>query len=130
MNRRIFTAVLLSALLLLAPSAAQACSTTHLERSAYTHAKTAIAFTPADCKLAIKVLTQYERLAEKLGVKLSPKRLRELNRKRDNRTITINDLPAKLRRNFPGYFNGMSLRDIARQCFLTYGIGQPWTGWT
>jgi hypothetical protein len=129
MNRTMLTAVLVS-ILLLAPGTAQACSTAHLQRSAYAQATTAIAFTPADCKIAIKVLTQYGRLANKLGVKISKKRLDELNRKRDNGTITVNDLPAKLRRNFPGYFQGMSLQDIARQCYLAYGIGLPWTGWT
>lgn len=60
---------------------------------------------------------------------LLPKRIQELNRKRGNGTISNNDLPAKLRRNFPGYFAGMSLRQIAEQCFAAYGIGERWTGY-
>ncbi|MBW4550298.1 MAG: hypothetical protein KME35_04210 [Aphanocapsa sp. GSE-SYN-MK-11-07L] len=54
-----------------------------------------------DCQKAIKLLTQYERLANKLNSKLSPNRIQELNRMHDDGTITVNDLHSILRREFP-----------------------------
>ena len=72
-----------------------------------------------DCSTAIKVLTQYERLAEKLGIRLPPRRLEELNRKRDAGTITIGDLPGTLRREWPGGpFDGKTLDEIRAMCGL------------
>uniref|UniRef100_B8HMC1 Uncharacterized protein n=1 Tax=Cyanothece sp. (strain PCC 7425 / ATCC 29141) TaxID=395961 RepID=B8HMC1_CYAP4 len=62
-----------------------------------------------DCQTAIKLL---ERLAEKFNRELSPERIAALNLKRDNQTITSDDLPAVLRKEFPGQFTGMNLRDI------------------
>lgn len=67
------------------------------------------------CNKAIKVLEQYERLAEKLGKKIPPKRLKELNEKRDAGTITSNDLPGFL--EFPGgELEGMTLAAIRKLC--------------
>lgn len=72
---------------------------------------------PRDCNTAIKVLTQYERLAEKLGIRIAPARMAELNRKRDAGTITGADLPATLRREWPGGpFDGKSLAEIRALC--------------
>ncbi len=77
-----------------------------------------LAQTPSkqDCNKAIKILTQYQRLAKDRNVKLSPQRIAELNRKRDAGTITSNDLPGTLQREFPGQFNGMTLNEICRLC--------------
>jgi len=132
MHRKILQAAIVAVLVtgLLSPLGnVQASSTGTLERVARDRSTTAIAFTPADCQAAIKILTQYERLANKLGIRLSPTRIRQLDRKRANRTISTDDLPAKLRRKFPGYFKGRSLRDIAQQCFVNYGIGEQYTGY-
>ena len=72
-----------------------------------------------DCGTAIKVLTQYERLAEKLGIRLPPRRIEGLNRKRDAGTITIGDLPGTLRREWPGgIFDGKTLDEIRELCGL------------
>ncbi len=63
-------------------------------------------------KKAIKLLTQYERLAKKYGVNLSKNKLAELNKKRDEGTITSNDLPSTLRKEFPGEFGATPLGEI------------------
>jgi hypothetical protein len=65
-----------------------------------------------DCQKAIKLLTQYERLANKLNSSLSPSKIQELNRIRDDGTITVNHLPSALQREFPSQFSGMSLTEI------------------
>ncbi|STZ63981.1 Uncharacterised protein [Moraxella lacunata] len=72
--------------------------------------------TKAECNTAIKILEQYERLSSKSGSRLSPKRIQELNAKRDLRTITIYDLPASLRSKFPARFLGMTLSEIRAVC--------------
>jgi hypothetical protein len=69
---------------------------------------------PGSCKKAIKILEQFERLAQKLGIKLSPKRIQDLKNLGD--AIKSTDLPAKLRANFPGEFSGMSLKSIRQHC--------------
>jgi hypothetical protein len=69
-----------------------------------------------DCQQAMKLLTQYERLAAKYGVKLPPDRLEILNRKRQDGSITSNDLPATLRRAFPGQFQGLTLNELYKIC--------------
>ncbi|HLO84621.1 MAG TPA: hypothetical protein VK203_06350 [Nostocaceae cyanobacterium] len=61
---------------------------------------------------AIKILTQYERLANKYGLKLSDEKIKELNDLRDRGLIKISNLPAKLRAEFPGEFRDMNLNDI------------------
>jgi hypothetical protein len=71
---------------------------------------------PAHCKKAIKILVQYERLAQKLGIHLSAARIATLNRLRDAGLIRSTDLPAKLRIDFPGEFVGMTLGEIRRAC--------------
>jgi hypothetical protein len=71
-------------------------------------------YRPADVNRAIKILTQYERLAEKLGIRLSPARIAELNRLRDAGRISTSDLPAGLLREFPGNLAGLALDDIRK----------------
>ena len=71
---------------------------------------------PRRCKRAIKILEQYERLAQKLEIKLSHARLEKLKRLRDTGEIKSTDLPATLGSDFPGEFAGMSLRAIRRAC--------------
>jgi hypothetical protein len=68
------------------------------------------------CNLAIKLLTQYERLAEKYGVRLTESRLQELDTKRDSGIISSNDLPATLQRVFPGRFLGQTLQEVREDC--------------
>ena len=70
----------------------------------------------SNCKRAIKILEQYERLANKFGITIPPARLNDLNHLRDNGTIKSTDLPAKLRHEFPGEFVGMPLDAIREQC--------------
>jgi hypothetical protein len=70
-----------------------------------------------ECQTAIKILTQYERLAKKFGKKIGDSRVRELNSLRDSGEITINDLPATLRSEYPtGKFGNMNLKDIRDMC--------------
>jgi hypothetical protein len=61
---------------------------------------------------AIKILTQYERLAEKFGIRISAKRVEDLNRLRDAGRISTSDLPAILLREFPGELAGLALDEI------------------
>jgi hypothetical protein len=63
-------------------------------------------------KTAIKILTQYERLANKYNLNLSAEKIRSLNLLRDNGLIKFSDLPAKLRAEFPGEFCDMNLNQI------------------
>jgi RHS repeat-associated protein len=72
--------------------------------------------TKEECKTAIKILTGWERLANKLHIRISPKRLRTLRELTRNGTITINDLPGSLRREFPSIFNDYSLSQIINLC--------------
>jgi hypothetical protein len=71
---------------------------------------------PDLCKTAIKILTQYERLAEKFGKNLPAKRIEELNALRDSGQITINHLPGFLKSMFPGNFGDMTLAAIRALC--------------
>ncbi|MGI2907148.1 hypothetical protein [Tolypothrix sp. VBCCA 56010] len=69
------------------------------------------------CNKAVKILTQYERLAKKFGVNLGDRRLAELNRLRDAGQITINQIPGTLRGEFPtGNFGEMTLQQIRDLC--------------
>lgn len=63
---------------------------------------------------ASKILTQYERLAAKYGVKLSGKRIAELNRLRNAGVISTSDLPATLLQKFPSQLAGLSLNQIRK----------------
>ncbi len=73
--------------------------------------------TKKECQTARKILEQYQRLAEKRGVRLSPRRLEELNQLREAREITINHLSSTLHREFPlGTFNSMTLAEIEELC--------------
>lgn len=70
-----------------------------------------------DCGTAIKVLTEYGRLASKLQIRLPSKRVEELNRRRDAGTITVADVPATLRREWPGgVFDDKTLDEIRELC--------------
>ena len=65
----------------------------------------------------IKLLTQYERLTEKYNARIPPTALTELNRKRDAGTFAVEDLPAMLRREWPGgIFDGQTLAEISALC--------------
>ena len=70
----------------------------------------------AKCHKAIKLLQEYERLMRKHGQRLPPDRLKKLNDLRDAGKITSNDLPAKLRSEFPGEFAGLTLDEIRKRC--------------
>ena len=72
--------------------------------------------THAECQSTIKLLTQYERLVEKFGVRLSPGRVQELDRLRDSGEIRKSDLPGTLQREFPGIFDNMTLLEIRQAC--------------
>ena len=72
----------------------------------------------AACRTAIKLLREYERLANKLGKQIPPARLAELDRKRDAGTITSADLPGWAQVRFPGEFDGTTLDDIRTTCIL------------
>jgi hypothetical protein len=69
-----------------------------------------------ECKTAKKILTQWERLARKLGIKISKKRREELRRKTQNGTIKIHDLPGSLRRRFPSELDRYDLNQIINIC--------------
>lgn len=69
-----------------------------------------------ECQTAIKLLTQYERLASKLQKSILEERLAELNRLRDAGSITLDDLPGILRHRFPGILSDMTLEEIRQLC--------------
>ncbi len=69
-----------------------------------------------DCSTAIKILSEPFRLAEKLGINLSEARKLDLRRKINDMTITSHDLPGKLQKNFPGNFQGKSLKQVRAEC--------------
>jgi hypothetical protein len=71
---------------------------------------------PDRCKKAIKILEQFDRLAQKLGIRIPPRRLQRLIALRDSGTIKSTDLPAGLLREFPGEFAGLTLAEIRRRC--------------
>jgi predicted DsbA family dithiol-disulfide isomerase len=68
--------------------------------------------TSKQAQKAIKILTQYERLANKYGLRLSDDKIQELNTLRDHGLIKVSNLPAKLRNEFPGEFSDMNLNEI------------------
>jgi hypothetical protein len=71
----------------------------------------------ATCSKAIKLLTDYARLYEKVNRRPMPRKLREeLDRKRAAGTISSNDLPGSLQREFPGELRGLKLDEIRRRC--------------
>jgi hypothetical protein len=60
---------------------------------------------------------QFERLSEKYNSAIPPARLMTLNHKRDAGTITLEDLPATLRREWPGSIpSDMPLDGIRSLC--------------
>jgi hypothetical protein len=75
-----------------------------------------------ECNRAIKILTQYERLAAKFGKRMPPARVTELNSRRDAGEITIDMLPAFLHREWPGgRFDGRTLSEIRALCGMGRG---------
>jgi hypothetical protein len=71
----------------------------------------------AACSKAIKLLTDYARLYEKVNRRPMPRKLREeLDSKRAAGTITSNDLPGSLQREFPGELKGLRLDEIRQRC--------------
>ena len=70
----------------------------------------------AECNRAKKILTEWERLANKLGVKISKKRRDQLRRWTQDGTIEVTDLPAKLRRKFPSELARFDLNQIINIC--------------
>lgn len=68
------------------------------------------------CNTAKKILTSWKRLAQKLGIKLSKKRVQELDRKTRDGMIKVSDLPARLRRNFPSELEPWDLNQIINIC--------------
>lgn len=65
----------------------------------------------------MKLLSEYERLYEKLTRRPLPRKLREqLDRKRRDGTITSRDLPGTLQRVFPGELAGYTLAQIRALC--------------
>jgi len=70
-----------------------------------------------DCQKAIKILTQYERLAHNFATTIGTRRIAKLNRLREAGMITINHLPGLLRSEFPiGTFAHMILSEIREWC--------------
>jgi hypothetical protein len=61
---------------------------------------------------ATKLLTQYDRLVQKSGGKISAKKLAQLDAKRAAGTITSRDLPGSLQAEFPGELAGKTLDEI------------------
>ena len=84
------------------------------ERKWYSGNRRQALHSQADINTATKILTQYQRLAAKLGIRLSDKRLAELDRLRDAEVISSSDLPATLLKKFPGQLAGLSLSDIRK----------------
>jgi len=71
----------------------------------------------AVCSKAVKLLTQYKRLYQKINRRPMPKKLQEeLDKKREAGTITSDDLPGGLQREFPGELKGLSLDEIRQRC--------------
>lgn len=59
---------------------------------------------------------QVERLAQKLGKKLPPKRLEDLRRKINDGAIMSNDLPGDIQQEFPPELRGKTLNEIRQLC--------------
>jgi hypothetical protein len=69
-----------------------------------------------ECARAKKILTSWERLANKMGIRISKQRLQELRRKTQDGTIRISDLPGTLRRAFPSELDRYDLNQIINIC--------------
>lgn len=71
----------------------------------------------ARCKTALKILMAFERLANDQRKRIPPRILEGLKQKRDDGTLTIDDLPGWLRSEWPGgEFNGKTLDEIRAMC--------------
>jgi len=69
------------------------------------------------CSTAIKLLTDYARVYEKVKKRPMPRKVEEqLDAKREAGTITSNDLPGSIQRNFPGELEGYTLDEIRALC--------------
>lgn len=70
----------------------------------------------ADCNKTIKLLTDYKRLYEKAGGRPTRQQIERWNALREAETITSNDLPGSIQREFPGSLRGLTLREIRELC--------------
>lgn len=61
-----------------------------------------------------KLLTEYERLANKYNLNISPVKLKQLDEKRNLGTIKPTDLFAKLRKEIPKELENMTLEEVKR----------------
>lgn len=69
------------------------------------------------CMTALKLLTAFERLANDRRKQIPPSALQRLRAKREDGTITIDDLPGWFRSEWPGgEFDGRTLDEIRRMC--------------
>ena len=59
-----------------------------------------------------KHLTEYDRLANKLGLEISQNKRKQLNEKKNLGTIKGTDLPAKLRKEIPGELIDLTLNEV------------------
>lgn len=80
----------------------------------------------AACNKAKKLLTEYTRLYAKTGRELPAARRKSLDAKRDAGTISKDDLPASLKRDFPGEFSSMTLAEVQAAC--QDNPQEPYTG--
>jgi RHS repeat-associated protein len=68
------------------------------------------------CNKAIKLLEQYERLADNYNLKLGKGKLQKLNALRGSGAIRKSDLPVKIQREFPDEFRNDDLNSIRKKC--------------
>ena len=72
--------------------------------------------TPADCHKAIKLLTQWARLAQKFGKNIGNSTTNRLNQKMGDGSITSGDLPGSIGNEFPDSLKGYTLNEIREKC--------------
>jgi hypothetical protein len=66
----------------------------------------------ASIKKAIKILKSYKRLSEDRGVKLPQQKIDDIDKKIKEKVVKISDLPALLRREYPGQYNDKTLEEL------------------
>lgn len=70
----------------------------------------------AACSKALKLMKEVDRLEQKANKNLNPKRLAELKQKLKDGTLTSDDLPGTLQREFPGELKGLTIKEIQALC--------------